>query len=318
MPIIVVPPRHPVSAPSPASHLMSPMNPASPQGLALLPGPTLSPTASGAPYVPRLINHSVSQPILQRAPTLGQTVQLPSGMILFYQIPQPATTPSALVPPPPAVVAPPRTYLSALTVPTQPGFLLASSTPHPTYGAPVAASQQVNQIPSAWPSVLYTLTSNVAPGVVSYYTPAHAAAQPVQPPHQLLYPQYVATPTQTSLVQMVAQPVFQSISAESFLPIQPVPVLALPKLVNDSEREFTDLKMALNYLQNAHAELSEHYKYWILMEQLVMEEARLIALSCCHHAQPNTAAMQKLQRQYGIWTFSSAGPKGNCRHLAFP
>ncbi|TWW59240.1 hypothetical protein D4764_06G0007700 [Takifugu flavidus] len=47
----------------------------------------------------------------------------------------------------------------------------------------------------------------------------------------------------------------------------------LPKLEHDSEREFTDLKMALDYLLGPHPQLSEYYKYRVLMEQLVLEEA---------------------------------------------
>ena len=35
------------------------------------------------------------------------------------------------------------------------------------------------------------------------------------------------------------------------------------------------------------------------MEQLVLDEAQLIAQSCRHYAQPYTAVMQALQRQYG-------------------
>lgn len=82
-------------------------------------------------------------------------------------------------------------------------------------------------------------------------------------------------------------------------PRQPVPVPELPKLVHDSEREFADLKMALDHLLNPHTELSEHYKYRVLMEHLVLDEAKLIAQSCRHYVQPYTAAMQALQRQYG-------------------
>lgn len=91
----------------------------------------------------------------------------------------------------------------------------------------------------------------------------------------------------------------QSFTTAPSLPTQPVPVPALPKPMTDSEREFTDLKMALDHLLYPHAELSEHYKYRDLMEQLVLEEARLIAQSFRHNAQPYTAAMQALQRGYG-------------------
>lgn len=86
----------------------------------------------------------------------------------------------------------------------------------------------------------------------------------------------------------------------SFQPTkQPVPVPELPKLVHDSEREFTDLKMALDHLLDPHTELSEQYKYRVLMEHLVLDEAKLISQSCRHYAQPYTAAMEALQRQYG-------------------
>lgn len=80
---------------------------------------------------------------------------------------------------------------------------------------------------------------------------------------------------------------------------QPVPVPKLPKLEHDSEREFTDLKMALDCLLSPHPELTEYYKYRVLMEHLILDEARMIAQSCRHYPQPYTAAMQALQRQYG-------------------
>ncbi|XP_067308995.1 uncharacterized protein [Pseudorasbora parva] len=92
-------------------------------------------------------------------------------------------------------------------------------------------------------------------------------------------------------------PVYQPTPAS--LPLQPVPIPTLPKLMNDSEREFSDLKMALDNLLNPHTELTEHYKYRVLMEQLVLEEARLIAQACRHHPAPYAAAMAALQRQYG-------------------
>ena len=54
--------------------------------------------------------------------------------------------------------------------------------------------------------------------------------------------------------------------------------------------------MALDYLLNSHAKLSEHYKYMVLMEHLKLDEAKLIA--CHHYPQPYNAAMQALQQQY--------------------
>ena len=80
---------------------------------------------------------------------------------------------------------------------------------------------------------------------------------------------------------------------------QPVPVPSLPDLVSDSEREFAELKMALDSLLGPHAELSEHYKYHVLLEHLKLDEAQLIARACRHYTQPYTQAMLALQRQYG-------------------
>ena len=87
--------------------------------------------------------------------------------------------------------------------------------------------------------------------------------------------------------------------SQSLYRFQPVPVPELPKLVHDSEREFTDLKMALDHLLDPHTELLEQYKYRVLMEHLVLDEAKLIAQSCRYYAQPYTAAMEAIQRQYG-------------------
>ncbi|RXN05505.1 hypothetical protein ROHU_012663 [Labeo rohita] len=98
-----------------------------------------------------------------------------------------------------------------------------------------------------------------APTVAGYY-----ASQPIHTPVQPCYtPLVVHQPPPPHLV-------YQSITATP--PLQPVPIPALPKLVNDSEREFTDLKMDLDNLLNPHTEFTEHYKYRVLMEQLVLEE----------------------------------------------
>ncbi|XP_026112361.1 uncharacterized protein LOC113091129 [Carassius auratus] len=119
----------------------------------------------------------------------------------------------------------------------------------------------------------------------------HPAQPPVHTPVQPGYPPSVVCQPPPPF------PVYQPLPVTPQL--QPVPIPALPKLVNDSEREFTDLKMALDNLLNPHTELTEHYKYRVLMEQLVLEEARLIAQACRHHPAPYMAAMIALQRQYG-------------------
>lgn len=131
--------------------------------------------------------------------------------------------------------------------------------------------------------------------MASSYRPAHAVAQPVQPSYHLLYHHFAAALTQpTSSVQMIPQPMFQSITTAPSLPMQSVPVPTLPKLMNDSERESTDLKMALAHLLNTHAELSEHYKYRALMEQLILEEACLLrpphsTIHRCHASVQNVS-----------------------------
>ncbi len=119
----------------------------------------------------------------------------------------------------------------------------------------------------------------------------HPAQPPIHTPVQPWYPPSVVHQPPPPL------PVYQPMPVTP--PLQPVPIPALPKLVNDSEREFTDLKMALDNLLNPHTELTKHYKYRVLMEQLVLEEAMLIAQACRHHHAPYTTAMIALQRQYG-------------------
>ncbi|XP_028461679.1 uncharacterized protein LOC114573602 [Perca flavescens] len=277
----------PVSTLSPVYPLVSLMSYTSPQALA--------PAAGGSQYIPQTTYTSWSQPLIEQRPITSQTLQLPLSTAPAYQIPIPAPTSSIL---------------------TQPAFVPASATSHLHYGAPTAAAQQVSQLLPTWSSTPYALPHNVAGGLAPPYLPAQAVTQPLQPSYHLPYPpaQAATQPLQPSyhlsyppqyaaahmqLGSTVSQPMVQSFTTAPPLPMQPVPVLALPKLRNNSEREFTDVKMALDHLLNPHAELSEHYKYRVLMEQLVLEEARLIAHACRHHAQPYTAAMQALQQEFG-------------------
>lgn len=67
----------------------------------------------------------------------------------------------------------------------------------------------------------------------------------------------------------------------------------------DSEREFANLKLALNNLLEPHPELTEKYKYHVLLEHLKLPEAQMIGQSCRHDPFPYTAAMHALQLQYG-------------------
>ncbi|RXN17130.1 hypothetical protein ROHU_027088 [Labeo rohita] len=105
---------------------------------------------------------------------------------------------------------------------------------------------------------------HLAPTVAGYN-----AAQPIHTPVQPWYPPSVVHQPPPPL------PVYQPMPVTP--PLQPVPIPALPKLINDSKREFTDLKVALDNLLNPHTEFTEHYKHRVLMEQLVLEEARLIS-----------------------------------------
>lgn len=53
----------------------------------------------------------------------------------------------------------------------------------------------------------------------------------------------------------IQQPLFQLFSAPPSLP-------ALPKLIHDSDREFTDLKLALDYLLNPHMRTKSTGSLW--------------------------------------------------------
>ncbi|KAK7881024.1 hypothetical protein WMY93_030613 [Mugilogobius chulae] len=175
--------------------------------------------------------------------------------------------------------------------------------------APPAMPQHVFQLPPASmaqpvyaPS--HTTTAPPVPQQWSYQPdpPPHLAIQPQLP--SIIQPVYQSVPTQQGPAPQVYPtllPQYTMLQSpySPQLPKQPVPVPELPKLVRDSEREFADLKMGLDHLLGPHTELSEHYKYRVLMDHLVLEEARLIAQSCRHYAQPYTAAIEALQRQYG-------------------
>ncbi|XP_072769411.1 uncharacterized protein [Nerophis lumbriciformis] len=78
-----------------------------------------------------------------------------------------------------------------------------------------------------------------------------------------------------------------------------VPQPKIPDFTADSEREFANLKLALCNLLEPHPDLSENYKYHVLLEHLKLPEAQMIGQSCRHHPYPYTATMQALQFQYG-------------------
>lgn len=78
-----------------------------------------------------------------------------------------------------------------------------------------------------------------------------------------------------------------------------VPKPKIPDFTTDSEKEFANLKLALDNLLEPYPELTEKYKYHVLLEHLKLPEAQMIGQSCRHDPFPYTAAMQALQLQYG-------------------
>ncbi|GAA6111776.1 uncharacterized protein LOC113091249 [Tachysurus ichikawai] len=82
-------------------------------------------------------------------------------------------------------------------------------------------------------------------------------------------------------------------------PLHAAPQPKIPDFVNDSEKEFANLKLALENLLEPYAELDEKYKYHILLEHFKLPEDQMIGQSCRHHPYPYSAAMQALQLQYG-------------------
>ena len=122
---------------------------------------------------------------------------------------------------------------------------------------------------------------------------------PVVPPQSLPSAPVVITPP---AVQSQF-PTSQTTAPHNFS-LQPrsvygVPKPKIPDFTTDSEREFSNLKLALNNLLEPHPELTEKYKYHVLLEHLKLPEAQRIGQSCRHDPFPYTAAMHALQLQYG-------------------
>ncbi|XP_034536205.1 uncharacterized protein LOC117810467 [Notolabrus celidotus] len=285
------------------------------------------PAASSSVYQPPLAALSpVYQPPLAALPPVYQPPPAASSSV--YQ-PPPAASSSVYQPPLAALSPVYQPPLAALSSVYQPPPAASSS----VYQPPLAALPPTYQPPPAALSPTYQphmaqYATHQPPAVTVHQRPPTVSAQSAYHPpvYQLSYPPQVLhqpqPPPQTQpvyqLVSLLPAPAthqpaqalqehypFQPQYTPPQLPYnqqpprQPVPVPELPKLVHDSEREFTDLKMALDHLLNSHTELSEHYKYRVLMEHLVLDEAKLITQACRHYAQPYTAAMQALQRQYG-------------------
>ncbi|KAL0151615.1 hypothetical protein M9458_051478 [Cirrhinus mrigala] len=216
-----------------------------------------------------------------------------SASTLQSLVPQTAATYERLTTPAFSAVSRPSSYN------------LVSSLPHTITSVKLPISTTVHQtlVPPAYQLQITEhsrLQGQPMPALDPYQpstviTDHYAPQSLMQPSVQNRYPLTVA-PTMPHMAAP-ARPAYQLVPPAPLL--QPVPVPSLPKLVNDSEREFTDLKIALDSLLNPRTDLTEQYKYRVLMEQLVLDEAKLIAQACRHHPAPYSAAMTALQRQYG-------------------
>lgn len=147
-------------------------------------------------------------------------------------------------------------------------------------GAPFWSKQQ-------WATNPPTGLHSMQHAVPSVYTDC----QPNYPDtHRDQYPAQQVTWPQYSNYQAVPPPAINLYGA---------PKPSIPDFAIDSERDFANLKLALDNLLDSHPELSEKYKYHVLLEHLKLPEAQMIGQSCRHEARPYTAAMQALQLHYG-------------------
>ena len=149
--------------------------------------------------------------------------------------------------------------------------------PTPSSRAPPAG----NQVPPSQLSSNPSHQSLSHPG--DQLSSSHQGA-PVPPPSQ----QPVYSSTMAPANPVLSEP-----------PLYGVPKPTIPNFTEDSERAFANLKLALDNLLDPYIQLSEKYKYHVLLEHLKLPEAQMIAQSCRHHAEPYTATMQALQLQYG-------------------
>ncbi len=154
----------------------------------------------------------------------------------------------------------------------------------------------------SYPTVPHYHLPQVTPQASSSYGPPHYVSvhSSVAPPQHPL-----SVPVMDDLLPVV-QPQLssgQTVAPFSFgLPhrsVHGVPKPKIPDFSTDSEREFANLKLALDNLLEPHLELTEKYIYHVLLEHLKLPEAQMIGQSCHHHPYPYSAAMQALQFQYG-------------------
>lgn len=136
------------------------------------------------------------------------------------------------------------------------------------------------------------------------FAPAVTSPTPTEPSLPYGPPQYAPmSPHVVPFVPRVTPSTVQSqllhnIHSQS-RSIYGVPKPKIPDFTTDSEMEFANLKLALDNLLEPYPELTEKYKYHVLLEHLKFPEAQMIGQSCRHDPFPYTAAMHALQVQYG-------------------
>lgn len=177
----------------------------------------------------------------------------------------------------------------------------------PQVQQPLIAPKSVYQHPSVpyvHPSVVFSSREHVtAPLSSSLSFPQYTQMPPVAAVPQTLPSASVPALNIPALAAPSLQPFSQMWNHPEYLtphrPLHAAPQPKIPDFVNDNEREFANLKLALDNLLEPHLELDEKYKYHILLEHLKLPEAQMIGQSCRHHPFPYSAAMQGLQLQYG-------------------
>ncbi|XP_048010442.1 uncharacterized protein LOC125244397 [Megalobrama amblycephala] len=132
-------------------------------------------------------------------------------------------------------------------------------------------------------------------------TGLHSMQRPVPLVYTDCQPNYPGAHSDHYPAQQVTWPQYGNYQAAPPPPINlyGAPKPSIPDFAVDSEKDFANLKLALDNLLDSHPELSEKYKYHVLLEHLKLPEAQMIGQSCRHEARPYTAAMQALQLHYG-------------------
>lgn len=224
-------------------------------------GSMYSPISSG---VASPVSHLSLQPLFQPVPTHSLTLPLSQERAVTHDA-EHSFQPQQLIASAPAYQHP--------------------TAPHGYLAKPHSQMQQVNEptsfscVPPYQTMMSSALSSqNVIPGFVPSVNTAAVLAPP-----QLIADQTVAPPGGSIPQRTLYSP----------------PKPKIPDFTSDSEKEFANIKLALDNLLEPYPELSEKYKYHVLLEHLKLPEAQMIGQSCRHHPYPYSAAMQALQLQYG-------------------